>query len=187
MNARLTAEERKAHMSALARRWYLAHREETKARSRAWKQTYPEQAKASARVSSRAWRLANLEKVRAGDRARDRAQYWANPEKAREDARIERRARVRTVNGKLSEKLHNIKRRQATKNSPTVTNEELATILARQKGWCYYRERGKHKMAKPTVDHVIPLKQRGSNTAENLVFACLSCNASKGARIWRLC
>ena len=33
-----------------------------------------------------------------------------------------------------------------------------------------------------TVDHVVPLASGGSNSIENIVPACLSCNCSKGAR-----
>lgn len=34
-----------------------------------------------------------------------------------------------------------------------------------------------------TLDHVVPLSRGGSNTAENLVTACRSCNSSKGAKV----
>ena len=33
-----------------------------------------------------------------------------------------------------------------------------------------------------TVDHLIPTKRGGANAGDNLVWACRSCNSSKGAR-----
>lgn len=32
---------------------------------------------------------------------------------------------------------------------------------------------------RPTIDHVIPRKQGGSNALENLVFSCAACNTKK--------
>jgi len=35
-----------------------------------------------------------------------------------------------------------------------------------------------------TMDHVVPLSKGGEHSIENIVPACLSCNAGKGAKSW---
>jgi 5-methylcytosine-specific restriction endonuclease McrA len=54
--------------------------------------------------------------------------------------------------------------------------------LCKEQGWrCHYC--GEHFRARgrrPTVDHKVPLCRGGPNRAENVVAACLQCNADKG-------
>jgi 5-methylcytosine-specific restriction endonuclease McrA len=56
-------------------------------------------------------------------------------------------------------------------------------ILSRDGHQCRYCGRPAN-----TVDHIIPVKRGGSDEPTNLVAACASCNASKGAKTveeWR--
>jgi len=54
-------------------------------------------------------------------------------------------------------------------------------IYARDTNRCQYC--GKHFSTKElTLDHVVPRVQGGGNTWENLVCACVKCNARKGGR-----
>ena len=48
----------------------------------------------------------------------------------------------------------------------------------RQNGKCYYCG----VKAKLTLEHLIAVKNDGTNAPDNLVLACQSCNSSKGDR-----
>ncbi len=52
-------------------------------------------------------------------------------------------------------------------------------VLRRDNYQCQYCGSQDRKM---TIDHVIPRKENGPATWENLVAACVSCNARKGSR-----
>jgi len=59
-----------------------------------------------------------------------------------------------------------------------------ARVLTKEQGSCYYC--GEIKTL--AIDHVIPRKRGGSDSNENIVFACYWCNMSKGAKLieeWR--
>jgi 5-methylcytosine-specific restriction endonuclease McrA len=55
-------------------------------------------------------------------------------------------------------------------------------ILSAAKGCCFYCKRKRPL----TMDHVVPLSRGGAHAAYNIVAACHSCNASKGARLTML-
>ena len=49
-------------------------------------------------------------------------------------------------------------------------------------GWtCQYC--GSDVVADMTVDHIIPISRNGTDSDENLICACKSCNYSKGAKL----
>ena len=54
-------------------------------------------------------------------------------------------------------------------------------LYARDGGRCQYCGRG-YPTAELTLDHVVPRSRGGRSTWENLVCACVSCNAAKGGR-----
>jgi len=54
-------------------------------------------------------------------------------------------------------------------------------IFARDNNQCQYCGR-KHPTTELSLDHVIPRSQGGSNTWENIVCSCVSCNVKKGGR-----
>lgn len=68
----------------------------------------------------------------------------------------------------------------ATNDGTPLTPAAWATIKSAAKGKCYYC---RQKVAKLTMDHVIPLSKGGTHTVENIVAACLPCNCRKRAKI----
>ncbi len=58
---------------------------------------------------------------------------------------------------------------------PLAEDERLKMILPQACCYCGIKE-------SLTVDHLIPTKRGGKNAGENLVWACRSCNSSKGAK-----
>lgn len=182
----LSDEERRKRQRIAGRAWRLAHPENAKAQQKKYYQahkaarasygkTYRNTHKAEVFARQKAYWLANPER----ERARQRASYKRH--KAEQCAQV--KAYRLTERGKLSVWLRRTRRRLLIKDMPTATCDELAKIKARQKGRCFYC----HRRAELTLDHVIPLSKNGSSTAENLVFACKSCNSSKGGRLWRIC
>ena len=58
---------------------------------------------------------------------------------------------------------------------PLADDERLKMVLPQACCYCACREQ-------LSVDHLIPTKRGGANSGDNLVWACRSCNSSKGAR-----
>lgn len=46
-------------------------------------------------------------------------------------------------------------------------------------GFCHYCSKS-FQYHELTIDHVVPLSKNGSHSKDNVVFACHSCNSSKG-------
>lgn len=62
-----------------------------------------------------------------------------------------------------------------------VRQSDVRRLLKSQKGLCYYC---RARMGDAyTMDHVVPVSRGGSNSPENLVLACRSCNSRKGTRL----
>lgn len=117
--------------------------------------------------ASKRWRVHHLSEVikyrySRWDKELESCRRWrkGNPEKVRAIAR-NRRARKRAAEG-------------------THTAADVEAQLKRQKGHCYYCG---VKLDKYHVDHVIPLSRGGSNSPDNLVIACPSCNLSKSDKM----
>ncbi len=163
--------ERIERRRASRRKWEISHPVQMKAQRKRHKAAHRD--KESARFRR------YYEKHSAFLKERSRIYKMADPERAKVRDRLWRQ----TENGKLSDKLHHMKRRDATRDKPSASLKELSAITARQRGRCFYC----NMKTKLTLDHVIPLSKDGSNTAENIVFACLHCNTAKGSRIWRIC
>jgi len=60
---------------------------------------------------------------------------------------------------------------------PIVDDERLKLVLPR--ACCYCGDRDRDRLS---ADHLLPTKRGGPDTGDNLVWACRSCNSSKGAR-----
>jgi len=65
----------------------------------------------------------------------------------------------------------------------TLTSEEWLQILEDYDYKCAYCGCEFNEDTLPTRDHVIPISKGGHNTKENVIPACLSCNAKKGNKI----
>lgn len=100
--------------------------------------------------------------------------YWKNPEKYRNYAK----ELYNTIAGKINNRVKQHKRR-ARKNSAqgTHTRKDIENIYKRQNGRCYWC--GIPVENKYHIDHVIPLSRGGSDSPENLVVSCPTCNQKK--------
>ena len=65
--------------------------------------------------------------------------------------------------------------RQSMNIGPLADDERLKMVLPQACCYCGSREH-------LSVDHLIATKRGGANGGDNLVWACRSCNSSKGAR-----
>lgn len=103
--------------------------------------------------------------------------YQLNKSELREKQRLYRR----TEPGRLAH-LSGCHRRKARKNAVMVesfTAEQLSDRFTNVfNNECLYCG----KTGKLTLDHIIPIANRGSHTLSNLVPACLTCNLSKSDR-----
>src|SRR5260221_199932 len=112
------------------------------------------------REQSRKHKAAHREEYRQASR-----EYWKKHPEERITNTRNRRARIRKAEGKH-------------------TAADVRKQYDRQKGKCYYCL----AIVGTTyhVDHVIPVSRGGSNSPENIVIACPTCNMSKQDKIIRL-
>lgn len=89
---------------------------------------------------------------------------------------------LRTEQGRMVSRAHKHRRKAQKKASEgSYTSQQLQEQFQRQKGKCYYC---KKKLAQGWhADHVTPLSKGGSNTIENIVIACQTCNLHKSAKL----
>lgn len=111
-----------------------------------------------ARLATQKWREADPERAKKSRNASNAR----NPEKHRNHAKL-RKALVRGAIG-------------------THTSEDLRQILAMQKNKCAHCRTKFTGGCKATLDHIIAIKNGGSNFRNNLQFLCGPCNSSKGSR-----
>lgn len=178
---------------AAGRAYNAANREAKNAHNRAYDAAHREQRKAYYAAhkehdneKSRQWRLAHLEVARE----RSRRQYEADCEAWKERSRRWREEHLEQAkaNNKRWAEAHpeniatisrNRKARELSADG-SHTAEDIKAQYERQKGKCYYC--GERVGTKYHVDHVIPLASGGSNSPENLVISCPTCNLSKGPK-----
>lgn len=150
--------------------WLAGNRAHYNAYMADWRAAHPERVR-ELRTETRGRHL-----VRALERDRryrqrnaaavdERIARWraANPERARENARgrsIRYRARQRGAAG-------------------SHTRVEWEQVLMRYERRCAYCHRSGLRLER---DHVVPLSCGGTNSIDNIVPACRSCNARKNAR-----
>lgn len=75
-------------------------------------------------------------------------------------------------------------RRRGEENVDYTLQEWKETVI-HFGGTCAYCGRTMRKGERLTRDHLLPVKQGGATTQDNIVPACSSCNSSKGASEWR--
>jgi 5-methylcytosine-specific restriction endonuclease McrA len=109
------------------------------------------------------WRAANV----TAERAKDAAWQRANPVTCRHK-RHRHRARQRSASG-----------------TPWTAAEQQLLLEQIYQACCIYCG---VEGVPLTLDHVVPLSRGGAHDRSNLVFCCLHCNSSKGAKLlseWR--
>jgi 5-methylcytosine-specific restriction endonuclease McrA len=146
--------------------WHAANPGKTAEYSKRHRETNPDAAKAAwdrwyqknivaQRQRAIVYRNANIESARAKSSAYNRS----NPEKI---AAHKRNRRARELGG------------------GTHTERDVAEIMKMQKGKCAYCRIG--LSGKYHVDHIVALKNGGSNRRSNLQILCQPCNQSKSAK-----
>jgi 5-methylcytosine-specific restriction endonuclease McrA len=84
----------------------------------------------------------------------------------------------RSEKGKETYKRKNYKRRSKVQDAGTFTNEQWQERLAEYNYCCAYCYKP-FPVNELTVDHMQPISRGGTNTIDNLVPACKSCNSRK--------
>lgn len=105
-------------------------------------------------------------RYREDPRVRERIRKWmkAHPE-VRAVVKSNRRARITAAGGH-------------------VTAREWREILVRHGNRCAYCGKSAAELGRRLeMDHVVPIAKGGTNDASNVVPACRSCNARKGAKV----
>lgn len=124
--------------------------------------TYAERA----RASSKRWREKHPEQEKAARRQYEIARRHT-------PSRIQQRIAYR-------QKRRALKRNQGG----SYTAQDVSRQFERQKGRCYYCK-GKIAIGKGRchIDHIVPLTRNGSNSPDNIVLACPTCNMRKYNRL----
>ena len=166
----MTPEERHAAKKASQKKW----RDENKARVAA---------------GQKAWRARNAEKV-AADHKTWRAE---NPERARQitneavarwearnpEIKRARNARWRAENPELTIEAAHRRRARLRETLPDFTVEQWEALLEEFGYACAYCQARDVPLER---EHMTPISRGGRHTASNVVPACRSCNARKGAK-----
>ncbi len=101
--------------------------------------------------------------------------HWSYANLAMAHSAIESKAeKYGQMHFMIRSRLYNGLRKQTMQIGPLAIDERLKMVLPQACCYCGSREF-------LSVDHLIPTKRGGANTGENLVWACRSCNSSKGA------
>ncbi len=105
------------------------------------------------------------------------------PENAerREKKRRSQKVYSRTPAFRNAQRNAKARRRAAERAGDVITYEQWTAIVKRYDGRCVYCGVAPDKL---TMDHAKPLAKGGRHALTNIVPACLSCNAAKGARDW---
>lgn len=155
---------------AAYRKWSESHPGAAAEASRRWAKAHPEKVREMGRANV----AANRERVREASKrtyfkhresrmARNRAYWERNRERLKpgqSERRWKRRAQVKAANG-------------------TFTAQEFEAVCREFEMRCAYCHQ---TAALLTPDHMMPIARGGANTIDNIVPACLSCNAAKQAR-----
>lgn len=165
---------------------YHADPEKFRAESKAFREQNPEYMKDYLRT----YYLENKAQLLADNKKR----YWLNPERKRAAKRIYNEANREKVRAGVRDWFRRHPhvstlaggryRARLAKVEDTVTAEQLAEILEffeHRCGYCLVDLRELPKSLR-TWDHMLPIVRGGSNTPENMIPCCKSCNSRKKDR-----
>ena len=137
---------------------------ENKAKKAADQKLYRENNKEKIALSDKIYRENNKDKIQAKDRA------YRLSHKKEENEKVRRR-------------------RYIMQSCGDINTDQYAAILEEQKGMCFYcgkkmlMDGDSHSPDYWQVEHVNPISNGGMHQIENVVYACLSCNTSKGPKL----
>jgi 5-methylcytosine-specific restriction endonuclease McrA len=107
------------------------------------------------------------------DKMAQKAKRYTTSDRGRERIRVNRQRRIATLKSAI------------VPDSILVTSEWFASVIDRQGGACLYCG----QISSLEMEHVEPISRGGLHIRDNIVAACSSCNASKGAKFlleWRI-
>lgn len=150
-------------------------------KSKRYRLKYPEKIKeytkrlvesGKANINAKRWRERNL------DRAKElhKKQYWKHRDKVLDYAKRYRQTEAGKISHRASEKNRQFKEKSKLIIDFSVTRIIQDKIRQRDNDLCVYCHK---KPDEITFDHMIAQENKGSNSINNLVVACMSCNGSK--------
>lgn len=135
-------------------KWQDANREKLREQDRQWRKDNPK--KASEKQAKYYYKNRDVMIARSLEYTRN------NPEHNRANAKNQK-AKRRNAEGKISAKAIKLQ----------LHDQECRCFYCGITLYDYY-----------SVDHFIPIKHDGTNWPDNIVIACISCNSSKGAKLY---
>jgi HNH endonuclease len=194
---RLWREANPDAMAANAKRWREAGNKSERPEGYAeWHRDYAKQRYASDPAVKVATKTANDKRRREKrDEVNATMRQWhaANPEKKREyrsrhydkigiDAQRRQEKAARKTH-RVARQADNARYNAARHGGDgIITNEHLVALHKWQDHCCFYCRNPLNQ--KDTIEHVVPLSRKGSNTPRNVVLACGDCNFSKQSKIF---
>jgi 5-methylcytosine-specific restriction endonuclease McrA len=173
--------EKKAELKAKRAIYRAKNLAEEAARLKAWRAANPEAWKA---IAKRAYDKAqangyyNAQYAKKPEAYKTSHQKWLanNPDYA-----VEYNRKWREDNRETSRSYYHNREARKRDNGGSHTGEDIAAILAAQRGKCAIC-RTSLRGADYQVDHIVPLKLGGSNNRRNLQCLCVKCNNAKAAK-----
>lgn len=162
----------RAELNARSRESYGGERAETiRARNRAW---YTRNRDAR-RAYNKKYRLEHLQELRAKERERGRKKYAEDPRKVLDYYQAWRKRNLQRARGyaRISKN-----QRRAASAGTHFTLRQWLTLLDAHHGRCGYCG----STERIEADHRIPLCRGGTNSIDNILPACISCNRRKHSK-----
>jgi len=211
--SRRFAETHKEHLQEYHNQYYQENREQMLAQMKQRYQVHGD----SIRERVNRYRIANREQIRAKgiehrrthreEIAERRRKYYREHrehclaqkrrdyEKHKEQRLEDSKAYRKTERGRLIRRaLWHKREAQKLRAGGVYTSAQILEQLRRQRNRCYYPACGRSKFQKVDgkyvyhIEHVVPLSRGGSNSIDNLVLSCPTCNLRKGTKLlheWR--
>ena len=160
-----------------ARQNYHDNKESYRKRSREWAQQHPERM----RELQREWycenREAHLKRTKQyQSENREKLSQAAAEYRSRNAAKIRERSQRWRAENKDKVRVYNHSRRRS---GSTIVESDIIHKIELQIGLCFYC--CKRLNDNYHVDHLIPIALGGSNSPENIVIACPTCNLQKNS------
>ena len=176
-------------MRVLRKAWDRTYNATAKARATAARYYYSAKGRAAKMAYRKTYTLTDEQRERYRARGREherepkykaRRKRYDQSAKGRAMKAASDKRYARTDKGRFSKRKTEIKRKHQIRDAEcTLTPMEWAAIKARFNHKCAYCG----KETRLEMDHVTPLSKGGAHTAANVVPACRTCNAKKGAKI----